>query len=118
MDDEHLPPLGPEKAWLVKDFPVGLREEITRAAAGQGVTVGKWLVAHFQRFGIGGVEITAVKFTDVKRRLNFDELVTLASRSNLPRWLQAPARRELGQLLGVEPPAPPRRTPRIASDSC
>src|SRR3954451_12186020 len=65
MDDEHLPPLGPGKPWLVKDFPVSLREEITRAAAGQGVTVGQWLVAHFQKHGVNGVEITHVYPTPV-----------------------------------------------------
>jgi hypothetical protein len=66
MDDEDnprledLPPLGPTAAWLVKGFPVSLREDITRAAAGQGVTVGAWLIGHFQKFGVGGVEITKV----------------------------------------------------------
>jgi hypothetical protein len=60
MDNDHLPPLGPGKPWLVKDFPVSLREDITRAAAGQGATVGQWLVAHFQKFGIDGVEVNRV----------------------------------------------------------
>src|SRR3954465_11416473 len=64
MDDEDrprleaLPPLRPVAAWLVKGFPISLREDITRAAAGQGVTVGAWLVAHFSKHGVAGVEIT------------------------------------------------------------
>lgn len=100
---EELPPLGPLKAWLVKEFPVSLREEITRAAAGKGVTVGEWLVAHFQRHGIDGVEISAAKLTEVNPAIDVVRLAPLVA--SMPRWLRSALWRRVARELGVEPPA-------------
>jgi hypothetical protein len=115
MDQEHLPPLGPSKPWLVKDFPVSVREEITRAAAGQGVTVGEWLVAHFQKHGVIGVEVNQVYQTTVNsdNPMGLPTLIALAANPELPRWLRAFAARQVGKLVGAEPPVPPKRRPRL-----
>jgi hypothetical protein len=127
MGDE-LPPLGPVKAWLVKDFPVSLREDITRAAAGQGVTVGAWLVAHFQKHGVGGVEITRVYPTPVNlgngpgTATPADELADLIrmARDATPDGKDSEAMKEARRVvlerlrplraIGREPAAPKRLT--------
>jgi len=52
--------------WQVKDFSVRLRGEITRLARTQDCTVADWLHAHFERYGLGGVQVDQVKITEVK----------------------------------------------------
>lgn len=92
-DDQNLlPSLGPVKAWLVKDFPVSLREEVTRAATMQGTTVARWLIAHFQQHGIAGVEVTPVYQTSINTAKPADlpdltELLELERLSHLARLL-------------------------------
>lgn len=55
------------KPWLVKDFPVSLREKINNAAYEAKTTVPVWLVNYFNTYGIGG-EVINVKPTPAKPR--------------------------------------------------
>jgi len=55
------------KSWLVKDFPVELREKINAAAYEAHVTVPVWLVNYFNTYGIGG-EVIDVKPGRAKQR--------------------------------------------------
>ena len=53
--------------WLVKDFPVSLREKINHAAYEAKTTVPVWLVNYFNTYGIDG-EVINVKPAPAKPR--------------------------------------------------
>lgn len=55
------------KPWLVKDFPVSLREKINHAAYEAKTTVPVWLVNYFNTYGIDG-EVINVKPAPAKPR--------------------------------------------------
>lgn len=65
MDDDTLS-LGTETApWMIKEFSVALRQQITQAARRQGCTVADWLHGHFQKHGPDGQQFTPVKLASV-----------------------------------------------------
>jgi hypothetical protein len=100
------------KPWLVKDFPVSLREKINNAAYEAKTTVPVWLVNYFNTYGIGG-EVINVKPTPAKPRggtgqIDLDRLIAMAALP-LPRWLMSRVNRLLGEALGVAPPPPSQK---------
>jgi hypothetical protein len=106
------------KPWLVANFPVDLRREITREAGKLKITVAEWLVAHFEQHGIAGVTFVSRDGTKLDSKLiakpvSTDSLVNIAASPSIQRWLRRHAARELAQRMGVEPPAikPPKRLP-------
>jgi hypothetical protein len=57
MGDDTLT-IGAEFApWQIKDFSVAIRQEITRRARQQDVTVAEWLHGYFTRHGFDGMEV-------------------------------------------------------------
>jgi hypothetical protein len=51
--------------WAIKGFSVKLREAIMKAARQQDWNVAEWLHAHFQKFGVDGLQVDVVKIDPV-----------------------------------------------------
>ena len=89
--------------WAIKDFPVRLREEITRAARLQDCTVAEWLTRYFQRHGIDG-RFDVVKINSVQPTLQLAELLAVAACDGLTQWIRRGAGRQVADRLGIAPP--------------
>ena len=112
--DEDAIPLGTDRTtWAVKDFSVVLRQQIIQASRQEpNCTVADWLHGYFQKHGINGQRFTPVQVARVEPPRVDDKLIALAA-LDLPQWLRRRVHRLLGEQLGVAPPLPPKRLPRL-----
>jgi hypothetical protein len=109
--------------WQIKDFSVAMRQQITAAARRQDCTLAEWLHAHFQKHGIDGLQIEAVKLDpalsapangrgDNRDAERIDLLVSAAVRLGTAKGVARNVRRRLNEALeqmvsGAAPPARP-----------
>lgn len=100
--------LGPSEVWQIRAFPRGLREYLATEARRADITVGELLTSIVLAYRDGDSLGKTALTNPVKPALAFPELIALA-KSDMPAWLRSPARRELGRLMGVVPPDPPKR---------
>jgi len=116
--------LGP---WQIKDFSVRLRQQITQAARRQDCTLADWLHAHFQKYGIDGLQVDAVKLApalpapnghggDNRDAERIDLLVSAAVRLGSAKGVARNVRRRLNEALelmvggdSLVPAVPPAR---------
>jgi hypothetical protein len=99
------------RPWMVANFPVGLRKQVTDAAKTLDVPVAQFLVAHFEHFGLNGVSVSVAKPGDKldaslrsAPRIGNADLIAIASCPTIQKWLRAHAARELAERMGVSPP--------------
>lgn len=101
------------RPWQIKDFPEEKRKAVMRAAAGAGKTVAQWLEPVIDAGLTGSVNLEEA----VARRLSAETLALIAGNAAIARWVRSGAARQLGGLMGLSPPTPPRRHFTVAVSS-
>lgn len=100
--------------WKVRSMDQADITEAVRAAGRSNVTTGVWLGRAIRAYvaterGNGAAEHSLTGSPHLDQD---DRLIALAG-LELPQWLRRRVHRLLGARLGVEPPPPPKRLPRV-----
>lgn len=100
--------------WSIKDMPRDMSSKAVAYARRHQITVAQ-VVAEALALRLDPHASSRPVVIPAKT-LTVPELLALAQ-TTMPAWLRTAARRELGAMLGVEPPAPPTKRLPAQSDA-